>query len=430
MSSSSRRDFLRTGMVAGAALTSISARTSRAATRGPNDTIRIGSIGFGSRGTWHANWLKKVSDRQKVALVAVSDIWNNHRDHAVGTVKNLFGAEPKIHHDYRELLDRNDIDAVVIATPDHQHCGMLIDAVKAGKDAYIEKPIAMNIDELNRAYDAVKAAKAVVQHGTQGRSCAGAASARDFVQSGKLGKILRIEESRSFYNPYWNFYPPVEKEGDTDWKAFLYNLPMRPFDGEACGGWMGYRDFSTGTVGGWMSHLCDFIHFVTGAKCPKYAVAHGGIYSPTSKKGRDCPDTFNAILDYSEGFTVSYWTHFGNGDNDYIKWFGTKGTMQTGAPDGWPDGIAPKVSGSGSEHPEKIKEAVALENNVVQDHMENWLECIRTRKAPAADMEAGYRHGVAVVLADRAYVEGRKMMFDEARRTIVPAPATPPQPRA
>jgi predicted dehydrogenase len=319
------------------------------------------------------------------------------------------------------VLDAKDIDAVIIATPDHQHCGMLVKAVQAGKDVYIEKPIAMNMAELNRAYDVVTASSQIVQHGTQGRTCPGAASAKAFIQDGGLGKLLRIEESRSFYNPYWNFQPTVERESDTDWKAFLFGLPDRPFDGEACGGWMGYRPFSTGPVGGWMSHFSDLNHYVTGCDIPVAGVCQGGVYSPTSKPGRDAPDTVTAILEYKEGFTTLFTTHFGNGANDYRMWFGTKGIMRTSAPDGYPDGIQPKVSPEGSEHPEKIKQEIALENNSVEGHMENWIRRCRERKQPNADMKAGYKHGVAVLLCDLAMVHGRKMVFDAAKREIRPA---------
>jgi predicted dehydrogenase len=413
---STRREFLQQGIVTGAALASAGLVS---AAPGANDRIRIGIIGCGGRASYHINWLKQAG--QNSEIVAVCDIWRQKREAGGAAVKAAFGSAPQLYTDYRKLLESKDIDAVLIATPDHQHCTQLADAVRAGKDVYVEKPIAMELDELNAAYDAVKAAKAVVQHGTQGRSCAGATAARDFVQSGKLGKVLRIEESRSFYNPYWNGYRGPESEADTDWKAFLFNRPMRPFDSDQHGAWMGYRDFSSGTVGGWMSHFSDLNHYITGCSFPVTAVAQGGIYSPTSKKGRTCPDTVTAILEYAEGFTTSYSTHFGNGANDYIIWFGTKGVMRTGAPDGWPSGIEPKVSGEGSEHPEKIKDPVALENKLVEDHMVNWLKCIRTRQSPNANMDAGYKHGVAAILADRAFVEGRKMRFDPQARKIVPA---------
>lgn len=430
MSRLSRRGFLKTSTAFGALTVAGCASTgapkgrsaARLPRRGPNEEIRIGLIGCGVRNIWLiTNWLPDAAKQHKAQVVACCDIWRPQREHGAKVIKEKYGAGPTVYNDYRKLLDNAEIDAVMIATPDHQHCGMLIDAVRAGKDVYIEKPIAMDLEELNDAYDAVKQSGAIVQQGTQGRSCRGAASAREFIQSGKLGILLRVEESRSFYLPYWNYYKGEVKEEDTDWKAFLYNRSYRPFDSDQHRAWMGYRDFSTGPVGGWMSHFSDLIHFVTGCGFPISAVAQGGIYSPTSKKERTCPDTFTGILEYAEGFTTCYATHFGNGANDYITFFGTKGIMKTGAPDGWPKGIEPRVSGEGSDHPDKIKEETALANTTPEAHMPNWLRCIRTREQPNANMDAGYKHGIAVLMCDRAFVQGRKMIFDPKRRQIRPA---------
>ena len=414
-----RRQFLKT-TAAGAAAVSLSA-ASYARAAGASDRIRIGLIGCGIRGNYLSKWLKEVGGN--IEFIAACDVWKQKREATAANLKKLYGRDQLVVEDYHEVLDNKDVDAVVIATCDHQHCGMLIDAVKAGKDVYIEKPIAMNMEELNAAYDAVKASGRIVQHGTHGRSCRGAASARDFVQSGKLGKLVRVEESRSFYNPYWNGYRGPASEADTNWKLFLYNRPYRPFDSDQHGAWMGYRDFSTGPVGGWMSHFSDLTHFITGADFPLYGICHGGIFAPTSDPRRTAPDTVTAILEYPEGFVTQFTTHFGNGANDYMAYFGTAGTMKTDAPDGWPNGIVPRVSGEGGGGPNQIKEKdyVPLPNETDEEHPANWVRCMRERKEPNANMEAGYRHGVAVLLCDMAMVSGRKMKFDREKRQIVPA---------
>ncbi|MBI1387011.1 MAG: hypothetical protein GC154_01005 [bacterium] len=412
----SRRNFLQ----ATAAMSAIAA-SSYARAAGANERIHIGMIGTGGRGRYHIGWLHRVSETEPLEITGACDIWKNNREAGLAEIEKRFNNKPTGFTDYRVLLADPDIDAVLIATPDHQHCGMLIDAVKAGKDAYVEKPIAMELDVLNRAYDAVTASDRIVQHGTQGRSSAGAAAIRDFIQSGKLGKILRVEESRSFYTPYWNNYAVPESESDTDWKAFLYGRPAQPFDADKHGHWMGYRDFSSGTVGGWMSHLSDFIHYATGCGYPQNAVSQGGIYSPTSDPRRTCTDTVTAILEYAEGFTMLFTTHFGNGANDYVLIMGTKGTMSIGAPDGNDSGMRGQVSGVGSDHPDRVASEIELDNTTDEDHMTNWVRCMRSRKQPAACMEWGYRHGVACILGDRAWEEGRKMAFDREKREIVPA---------
>lgn len=413
-----RRDFLRTSIATGTAIHTLQA-AGYSRVIGANDRIRIGMIGTGGRGRYHIGWLHRVSEAgQPLEIVSACDIWSRQRELASQEIEKRFENKPKLFKQYKELLDQPDIDAVVIATCDHQHCTMLGDAVQAGKDAYVEKPIAMTLDELIKANDIVKASNRIVQHGTQGRSSAGAASAKEFIQSGQLGKILRIEECRSHYIPYWNHYPKPQSEEETDWKAFLFNRPYRPFDPDQHACWMGYRDFSSGTIGGWMSHFSDFLHYVTGCGFPVSATAQGGIYSPTSEPQRTCPDTVTAILHYDEGFTTSYTTHFGNSANNYTTFFGDRGTMFVLDPDGNVNGIAPVVTGEGSEHPDKIKEKLVLPNTTDEDHMTNWVRCVRERKQPNADMDQGYKHGVACILADRAYEEGCRMMYDHNKREI------------
>ncbi len=415
-----RREFIQKGVSAGAVATAFTA-ASHARVIGANDKIRVGLIGCGGRGSYHLGWVHRTVPETKAEVVAACDIWNKKRDRAEQIIKERFENSPLMYQDYRKLLDNSDIDAVIIATADHQHCTMLRDAVRAGKDAYVEKPIAMELDDLNLTYDVVKKSVAIVQHGTQGRSSQGALGARKFIQEGNLGKILRVEESRSFYLPYWNHYEVPEKEEDTDWHAFLMDRPYRPFNPDQHGHWMGYKEFSSGTVGGWMSHFSDFIHFVTGCDFPVYAVSQGGVYSPTSIPGRTAPDTVTAILEYPEGFTTSYTTHFGNGANDYMIIYGTKGIMRINAPDGNDSGgILPRVSPEGSEHPEKVPEGTEIEEIPQDDHMTNWLKCVRSREQPNADMDKGYMQGVAVILGDIAYEEGRKMTFDPAWREIRP----------
>ena len=261
-----------------------------------------------------------------------------------------------------------------------------------------------------------------MQNGSQGRSSAGAAATKEFIKSGQLGKLFRIEESRSHYNPYWNNYSCPKSEADTDWKAFLHDRPMRPFDPDIHGHWMGYREFSSsGTIGGWMSHLSDFIHYITDCGFPKTAVTQGGIYSPTSDPRRTGLDNVTTLLHYGEGFIMMFTTHFGNATNDYTTIYGSKGTLKMNEPDGNRDGIGSVITGEGSEAPDKIKDKIVLDNTTKEDHMTNWIRCIRSRKQPNANMDCGYKHGVACILADRAYDEGRRMMFDPEKREIKPA---------
>ncbi len=417
-----RRSFIKHSITTSTAIaTSFAINQNRVL--GANERIRIGMIGCGWRSQHHVGWIQRSSQEVPAEVIAVCDVWEKKLNDGAAKVKERFEKEPVRYTGHRKLLENKDIDAVVIATPDHQHSPQLIDAVQAGKDAYVEKPIASDLDILNQAYDAVTATGRIVQNGTQGRSSKGARAAMEFIQSGKLGKVLRIEESRSHYIPYWNHYETPQSKDATHWDKFLMHLPPRPFDADRHGHWMGYKEYSPNTIGGWMSHLSDFVHYLTNCGYPVSSIAHGGIYSPTSEEQRTCPDTVTAIVDYPEGFTTLFTTHFGNGANDYTLIFGTKGTMRIHEPDGnHSDGIYPRVSGEGSEHPGRLPmEEKVLEEIPQDNHMINWLKCIKSREQPNANMEAGYKQGIAVLLAERARINERKMIFDRSRREMIHA---------
>ena len=421
-----RREFIKdsakTGLVVSTVLSGLTAK-SYARVPGANERIRVGLIGCGGRNMWHNRWLYRTAEAgENVEVVAGADVWDQKREHGAAQIQEVHEVKPKTFKHYQELLEQDDIHAVVIATPDHQHCAQVRDAVGAGKDVYVEKPLVLEMSELNKTYDVVNASDRIVQNGSQGRSSQGARATKKFIQEGGLGKVFRIEECRSHYQPYWNHYAVPGSEAETDWKAFLMHAPDQPFNADAHGHWMGYRPFSNGTVGGWMTHMSDFIHYVTDCGMPLTAVAQGGIYSPTSVPGRSAPDNVTAIVEYAEGFCTSCSTHFGSGANDYDIWFGEKGIMRTNGPDGNSGGINARVSGTGSEHPDKLPDDERTLDEIPQpDHMRNWVQCIRSRKQPNAHMEYGYMQGVACVMADMALVEGRKMRFDPATREVVPA---------
>ncbi len=420
--SPNRRQFIREGLAAGAAAGMMASGLNAAGygrVIGSNDRIRVAHVGCGGRATRLMQEVHNSSEKANATSVAVCDIWRQNREKMGAEVEKLYGSKPVLYKDYRQVLDQADVDAVVFGTPDHQHCGQLIDAVQAGKDVYVEKPICLDMEELNKAYDTVTGSKAVVQMGTQGRSDPGTAAAREFLASGKLGKLFRVESWISRYEPYWNDYVGPESESDTDWRAFLYNRPYRPFNSDQHGAWMGYHEFSTGPIGGWMSHYSDFVHAATGCGLPLNAVCHGGIFAPTSDRRRTAPDTVTCMLEYPEGFVTEFTTHFGNTINSQTTiFYGDKGVMRTlfgHAP------RVPVVSGEGSEHPDRIASEMTLEApkpNHHMLHMLNWLECVRSRKQPVANMDAGYMQGVAVVMGDMAYVKGCKVVFDKERREV------------
>lgn len=399
----------------------VSGMAAMAATRlsGANDRLRVANVGCGRRGLLKE--LIQIKDGSNVEVAAVCDTWRQRLDTASAYVKEMTGATPYATARYADVLARKDIDAVVIGTPDHLHCSMLIAAVEAGKDVYVEKPLAMNMAELNRAYDAVKKSGRIVQLGTQMRSYAQSNGLRQFLADGSLGKVLKVEQVRNGYRPYWMSYggaaaeADMPREGDVDWKAFLGDRKPRSFDAQQYRNWYGYRDFSQGPQTNLMVHFIDLVHYVTPASIPIKAVALGGTYR--WKEAYDVPDSVEVAYEYPEGFLVRYCTVFGNGAGNYARWQGTRGTVDA-------KNLSPSqrwiASPMGAGDPDKLTAEITIPEPQMAPHMANFAECVRTRKQPLAPIEAGYAHSVAVLMADEALVSGRRVTFDAQRRRIIP----------
>ena len=385
------------------------AASARAA--GANDRIGVAVIGCGGRGL--LNEVLQFGRECNVEVAGVCDTWRQQREKAAATVKQKTDKEPPQFVHYQDVLAAKSVDAVLISSPDHQHCTMLMAAIRAGKDVYVEKPLAMEMKELVDSVDAVKKSDRVVQVGTQVRSWAPSVAGRALVGSGGLGKILKVEQSRNGYRPYWHGTGarPVE-ERDVDWRAFLMHRKYRPWDADQYAGWYGYREFSRGPHTGFMAHFADLLHFVTGAKYPKRVVALGGIYR--WKDARTAPDSIEVILEYpDEGFLARYNTTFGTDAGSYLKFIGTRGVMDATR---W--NYPWVLDGTGSREPDRIQTGARVPEMESTPHMKNWFECMRTRKEPAAPIEAGYGHAVACIMADEAFIRGRRMVHDPAKRII------------
>ena len=408
----SRREFVGTTLVA------TTTAASFARILGANDRISIGIIGCGDRG--RQALMKEIMEFQEqtnVEITAVCDPWRQMREQAVAQVKEASNREPAQFAHYGDLLALKNVDAVTIATPEHQHCTQLIAAARAGKDAYVEKPLAMNMEELIQAVDTVKKYDRIVQNGTQIRSLPQALAAREFIASGRLGKTLKAAQARNGSKPYWLQYAerPV-KETDVDWKAFLMHLKPRPFDAKQYAGWYGYREFSRGPHTTQGLHFIDTVHFITAAGVPSRAVAHFGTFR--YKDGWTVPDSVEMVFEYPEGFVVRYGQFFGNSAGRDNRIYGTRGSIDCGD---WSwDGEWP-VSGEGSDEPDKVENGTKLPRLESVPHMKNWLECLRTRKAPNAPMAAGYAHAVAGIMADESFIRGKRMAYDAAKRKIYEA---------
>ena len=381
----SRRKFLRTA-VAGSAALAMSA-TSYSRVVGANERISIGVIGCGSRGVGaHMAGVNEHAKSQNIEITAVCDPWRVRQEVASAQAKEWYGRAARKFTSYRDLLALEDVDAVMIASPDHRHTVHLKAAAEAGKDIYCEKPLAMRLDSLIEACDAVKKAKAVCQIGTQLRSLPSFTGCRELYKTGILGTVGRIEQCRN---------------GE------------KPFDPVLYSGWYGYREFSDGPVPGLGSHFIDLVHYITGAKFPTSCVCLGGTFTWKDEHNFTCPDHVQALWVYPEGFMVSYSTNFGNGSGNSFKIFGDQGVMDMV---NWTE---PMISAEGGgKRMGQIRGNKRVDDVAHPDHFLDWLQCLRTRGTPNASIDAGYQHAVAVIMAMQSYDTGKRTVYDSEKREI------------
>jgi len=408
----SRRKFLQTAAAGSAALAMSAASYSRVP--GANDRISIGIIGCGGRGVGaHMPGVHNHAETQNFEITAVCDPWRLRQEAASAKVKEWYGRDARKFYSYRDVLALKDIDAVMIASCDHQHTTHLKAAAEAGKDAYCEKPLAKRLDKLRDACDAVKKAKTIVQIGTQLRSLPSFTGCRKLYKTGILGTVGRIEQCRNGEKPYWYSRIKDVKAEDVNWKEFLMDRPMRKFDPLLYSAWYGYREFSDGSVPGLGSHFIDLVHYITGAEFPASCVCLGGTYTWKDKYKFTCPDHIQALWTYPEGFMVSYSTNFGNGSGNSFKMFGDEGVLDMV---NW---TAPVLSAEGGgKRKGDIRGKNPVEGVPMPDHYLDWLQCMRNRKTPNASIDAGYQHAVAVIMAMQAYDTGKRTVYDPKKREI------------
>ncbi len=403
--SATRRDFLKTTAAGAAVLTASPLRLRGAA--GPNDRIAIGCIGVGGRGSDLMGQIISLAERHNVHITAVCDVWRPNRQAAAKRVKDKFGSEPRQFTRFQDLLGLEGVDAVTVATPDFSHGTILTAALKAGKDVYVEKPMTIDLASANAALDLARAGNRVVQAGTQRRSEGQFLGAAKLFATGLLGQVSRVSAAMYFHEPRWARNMSNCAAADVDWEAFLLHLPARPFDAKLLRQWQLYRDTSNGLPGLWMTHYADAVHLVTGAKYPSSAVAQGGVY--VWKDGRDTSDTFQALLEYSEGFLFDWGMGLGNSSGVHFTIHGTKGTMDL---EKW------TVSPEGGRNSGFQAGPIPKEPN--QSHMGNWLACLRSRGRPNADIQFGHQHAVATIMTAQALQTGQRQKYDPVQRTIVP----------
>src|SRR5246127_5085459 len=320
MTDSNRRDFLKAGGAALAATTVSWNASSYAAIAGANDRVRVAVVGCGDRmkSSLIPSFLQHANELN-FQFVAISDLWNRRREEGVAYIEKLGGGKVDAVRNNDELYARKDVDAVIVATADFQHALHGVEAVEAGRDAYVEKPTAHTMDDARKFLAAVKKSGKIVQIGTQRRSTPSYRKAAEYIKSGKFGDIVMVEMTWNVNQPGRWRRPdvvPLLKEQDTDWKRYLLNRPYEPFDARKYLEFRLFWPYSSGLPGQWMSHQIDTVHWFSGLPHPRSVTANGGNY--VWKDGRKNADTLTAVFDYgpiddlTKGFQVVFTSRFTN----------------------------------------------------------------------------------------------------------------------
>ena len=440
-----RRDFVKMGSAALAVAATQSAK-SYARIPGANDRVRVGVVGCGDRMKQSLIPSFQVSAKEmNFELVAVSDIWNMRREQGAAYIEKLSGNKIDPVPNNEALYARKDVDAVLVATADFQHAQHGVQAVNAGRDAYVEKPTAHTMEDARAFLAAVEKTGKIVQVGTQRRSTPSYQKAYEYIQSGKFGDIVMVEMTWNVNQPGRWRRPdvvPLLKEQDTDWKRYLLNLPHEPFDARKYLEFRLFWPYSSGIPDQWLVHQIDTVHWFSGLPHPRSVVANGGIY--LWKDGRKNWDTMTAVFDYgplddpTKGFQVQYSSRFTNSAGGVKELYYSNGGMidmdkQTVTPTG---GLSAK-SAAEMKMQDNLLPSFSLVDKVekvstdadtsggghtdpeTNANVRNWMECVRSRKTPNASIHAGYSHSIALCMCVAAIQTGQKVTFDDKTQQVI-----------
>jgi predicted dehydrogenase len=437
----SRRHFLKTA----AASTGLLAAQ---APRPANDHIQVALIGAGGQGTGDAH--SSVA-QHGVKLVAVADCYDGRLQRA----KEVFGSDIFTTRDYREILARRDIDAVIIGTPDHWHRTISIDAMNAGKDVYCEKPMVQHVDDGKPVVDAWQKSNRIMQVGSQRVSSVVYQKAKDLLKSGAIGELNMVEAwwDRNSAIGAWQYsIPPDASTATCDWDRFQGRSPHVAWDAKRFFRWRNYRDYGTGVAGDLFVHLFSGMHFVTGAIGPSRVYASGGLRF--WKDGRDVPDLLLGVYDYDAtdqhpAFNLALRVNFedGSAENSGFRFIGSEGIMTIG------NGVTISKSPSAVEpgytvdtfakttqdeflreyhkqHPPQRANADSMrpdrEDKYLpppgySDHLDHhrvFIEAVRSRKPVVEDPVFGFRAAGPALLSNISYFEQRMCKWDPKTMSV------------
>lgn len=406
-----------------------------------NDQIQIALIGAGGMGTADTNTAITVPG---IKLVAVCDLY----DGRLASAKTKWGNDLAITRDFREILNRKDIDAVIIATPDHWHKDISVAAMNSGKSVYCEKPMVHDITEGPAVIAAQNRNKVVMQVGSQGMSSLGNEKGKQLLKDGAIGQLNYVEAFYARMSPTgaWQYpIPPDASPANVDWDRYIANTTKRPFDAMRFFRWRNYRDYGTGVSGDLFVHLFSSLHFITDSLGPEKIMATGGLRY--WKDGREVPDVMLGMFDYPEtkvhpAFNLSLRVNFvdGTGGTNYLRMVGSEGAMTVE----WdkvtvlrnsqhvdPNDPLNQVNapGSGKEFvyerkamlpPEKLEyTAQPGYKGAHFDHFYNWATAIRNKGKVVEDPLFGYRAAAPALLCNDSYYDKKIIYWDPQNLKVV-----------
>lgn len=434
----SRRIFIQS---TGRGATALAAMASNApavlGTDSPNETIGVGCIGIGVRGGTLVN---QVAGMDGVKIVAVCDVYKPHLHKGVERSNN---PDVKTYEDYRKLLEDKDVDTVVIATPDHWHSQILIDASNAGKDIYIEKGWTRTLDEAKRMLATIKKNKTVMQLGHQGRESTAGLQAKELIDAGKLGEVTLVRTGR-FMNgtrdhAVWRWYGwydyyvrpnPDDVVRDLNWDLWLGPAPKRPFSMERFWHWRCYWDYGTGGAGDLLSHELDFVQMILGHGIPDACMCSG--WNALLHDGREFPDTWNAIYSFEkQNRTVTFDCSMNTSAlSQNPEFYGKDAVLKC---DSIAQGVRDfevYVEGTSDQYQQQIKEGKISTNKPFlkfdpsktpeqPPHMLDFFNCVRSRGKTKCNEDEAFIETVTFLMSVESYHQKRQVRWDPEKQEIV-----------
>lgn len=417
--SSTRRNFIASAALAGAAPLSAA---SAARVLGANDRIRVALIGCGGMGRGDLRDFLRVKNVQAVGLC---DVDKSQIDRANKEIVEEAGQKIEFTtQDFREVISRDDLDAVIVATPDHWHALPTVEACKAGKDVYVEKPLSITVWEGRQMIKAARDNERVVQMGTQQRSGQIYKDAKEFVDSGQLGRVRLV---RCWAYLDWKGKTPHEPDGSApdgvDYKMWLGPTPLRPFNPNRFHfTFRWFWEYSGGLMTDWGAHMIDIANWYMGIKAPSSAMSVGGKFAYPND-ALATPDTQQVLWEF-DGFSM-IWEHaLGVGRGPYDREHGVALHGENGILVIDRGGWEVYSETDRIERPRKFKMAGKPRAEVRNDdmhlnHVQNFIDCMRSREQPASDVEIGHNSMIACHLGNAAVRTGRRVYWDVENEEVV-----------